>query len=58
LPARALYLSPPSCASKWPTIPQVFLNGEFIGGADILLALYQSGELADLLEGGGAKSKK
>ncbi len=31
--------------SNWPTIPQVYMNGEFLGGSDILIELYQSGEL-------------
>lgn len=36
--------------TNWPTIPQVFINGEFIGGSDILIELYQKGELQELLE--------
>ncbi|KAK9370750.1 thioredoxin-like protein [Lipomyces kononenkoae] len=36
--------------SSWPTIPQLYVNGEFIGGCDILIAMHQSGELAELLE--------
>ncbi len=35
--------------TSWPTIPQIFINGEFIGGNDILTALYQSGELQQKL---------
>jgi monothiol glutaredoxin len=35
--------------TKWPTIPQVFINGEFVGGSDILLELEQSGELKSLV---------
>jgi len=31
--------------SSWPTIPQVYINGEFVGGSDIMFALYQKGEL-------------
>lgn len=31
--------------SNWPTIPQVYIDGEFIGGSDIMLEMYQSGEL-------------
>lgn len=31
--------------SSWPTIPQLYIKGEFIGGSDIMLELYQSGEL-------------
>ncbi len=36
--------------SNWPTIPQVYINGEFVGGCDILIELYQSGELQQLVE--------
>ncbi|KAK7466285.1 monothiol glutaredoxin grx5 [Stygiomarasmius scandens] len=36
--------------SEWPTIPQLYVKGEFIGGCDILLGMHQSGELEDLLE--------
>lgn len=36
--------------SNWPTIPQVYLNGEFIGGSDILIELYQKGQLQQLVE--------
>jgi monothiol glutaredoxin len=36
--------------TNWPTIPQVFINGEFVGGSDILIELYQKGELQELLE--------
>jgi len=36
--------------SEWPTVPQLYVNGEFIGGCDILLGMHQSGELEDLLE--------
>lgn len=35
--------------SNWPTIPQVYIDGEFIGGSDILIDLYQKGELQQLL---------
>lgn len=35
--------------SDWPTIPQLYVNGEFIGGCDIITELFQSGELADQL---------
>ncbi len=38
--------------ANWPTIPQLYVNGEFIGGADIMREMYQSGELQTLL---GAK---
>lgn len=36
--------------SNWPTIPQVYINGEFIGGSDIMVELYQNGELAQMAE--------
>jgi monothiol glutaredoxin len=36
--------------SQWPTIPQLYVNGELVGGSDIMLDLYQSGELQRLLE--------
>ena len=35
--------------SEWPTIPQVYVNGEFMGGSDILIELYNSGELRETL---------
>ncbi|KAJ7533877.1 hypothetical protein O6H91_13G068900 [Diphasiastrum complanatum] len=37
--------------SSWPTIPQVFINGEFVGGSDILMNMHRSGELEDKLKG-------
>ena len=36
--------------SNWPTIPQVYVKGEFLGGSDILIAMYNSGELKEKLE--------
>lgn len=36
--------------SNWPTIPQVFISGEFVGGCDILLQMHQNGELIDVLQ--------
>jgi monothiol glutaredoxin len=36
--------------SNWPTIPQVYVNGEFLGGSDILIDLYQKGELQEKIE--------
>ena len=36
--------------SDWPTVPQLYIGGEFVGGSDIMMEMYQSGELADLLE--------
>jgi monothiol glutaredoxin len=35
--------------SNWPTIPQLYVDGEFIGGADIMREMYESGELQQLL---------
>ena len=37
--------------SDWPTIPQLYIRGEFIGGCDIMREMYQSGELQQLLVG-------
>lgn len=36
--------------SNWPTFPQLYVNGELIGGCDITLELYQSGELKEILD--------
>jgi monothiol glutaredoxin len=36
--------------SNWPTIPQVYINGEFLGGSDILIEMYNKGELAQKVE--------
>ena len=36
--------------SDWPTIPQVYVKGEFIGGSDILIEMYNSGELLEKIE--------
>jgi len=35
--------------SEWPTVPQLYVNSEFIGGCDIVLGMHQSGELEELL---------
>ncbi len=37
--------------ANWPTIPQLYIRGEFIGGSDIMTEMYQSGELKQLLAG-------
>ncbi|MBJ6765304.1 Grx4 family monothiol glutaredoxin [Myxococcaceae bacterium JPH2] len=37
--------------TNWPTIPQIFINGKFVGGSDILMELAERGELADLVAG-------
>jgi monothiol glutaredoxin len=42
--------------SDWPTIPQLYVKGEFVGGSDIMMEMYESGELAELMaEKGVAK---
>ncbi|MFO7190148.1 MAG: Grx4 family monothiol glutaredoxin [Pseudomonadota bacterium] len=40
--------------SNWPTYPQLYVNGELIGGADIILEMYQNGELQQVLSEAGA----
>jgi monothiol glutaredoxin len=37
--------------AHWPTIPQLYINGEFVGGSDIMTEMYQSGELKQILGG-------
>jgi monothiol glutaredoxin len=37
--------------ANWPTIPQLYIRGEFVGGCDIMREMYQSGELKTMLEG-------
>ncbi|EPZ34449.1 Thioredoxin-like fold domain-containing protein [Rozella allomycis CSF55] len=39
--------------TKWPTIPQIFVKGEFVGGADIILEMHQSGQLKSYLKDKG-----
>ena len=36
--------------SNWPTIPQVYIDGQFVGGSDILIEMYQQGELQQMVE--------
>jgi monothiol glutaredoxin len=36
--------------ANWPTIPQLYIKGEFVGGSDIMRAMYESGELQTMLE--------
>ena len=36
--------------SEWPTIPQLYVKGEFVGGSDIMMEMYEAGELQQLLE--------
>ena len=48
--------------SNWPTIPQLFVKGELVGGCDIVAEMYESGELAEVLgvepqAGGGARRR-
>jgi monothiol glutaredoxin len=38
--------------ANWPTIPQLYVNGEFVGGSDIMMEMYQAGELQPLLAKG------
>jgi monothiol glutaredoxin len=40
--------------ANWPTIPQLYVNGEFIGGSDIMMEMYQAGELQQVLGQAGA----
>lgn len=40
--------------SNWPTIPQLYVRGEFIGGSDIMMEMYQSGELQQVIGGNAA----
>ena len=42
--------------SDWPTIPQLYVKGEFVGGSDIMMEMYESGELAQLLDDKGVAS--
>jgi monothiol glutaredoxin len=37
--------------SEWPTIPQLYVRGEFVGGSDIMMEMFESGELGQLLAG-------
>ena len=43
--------------SQWPTIPQLYVKGEFVGGCDIITEMFQSGELETLLEEKGVAHK-
>jgi monothiol glutaredoxin len=36
--------------ANWPTIPQLYVNGEFVGGSDIMMEMYQAGELQQVLD--------
>ena len=43
--------------SDWPTIPQLYVKGEFIGGCDIIREMYESGELIEMLQTHGVEAK-
>jgi monothiol glutaredoxin len=43
--------------SDWPTIPQLYVKGEFVGGSDIMMEMYESGELAELMQKAGVTAK-
>lgn len=42
--------------SDWPTIPQLYVKGEFVGGSDIMMEMFQAGELQQLMEDSGVKA--
>ncbi len=42
--------------ANWPTIPQLYVNGEFVGGSDIMAEMAESGELQTLIRSAGAKA--
>jgi monothiol glutaredoxin len=42
--------------ANWPTIPQLYVKGEFVGGSDIMMEMHQSGELGELLTEKGVKT--
>ncbi len=41
--------------SDWPTIPQLYVKGEFVGGSDIMMEMYEAGELSELMAEAGIK---
>jgi len=43
--------------ASWPTIPQLYVKGEFVGGCDIIREMYETGELTDLLQNSGIEVK-
>src|ERR1700736_2462230 len=43
--------------SSWPTVPQLYVKGEFVGGCDIVREMFEAGELADLLKGKGIETR-
>ncbi|XP_070181184.1 glutaredoxin-related protein 5, mitochondrial-like [Littorina saxatilis] len=42
--------------TEWPTIPQIFMNGEFLGGCDIMMDMHKNGELIEELKKAGIRS--
>jgi monothiol glutaredoxin len=44
--------------SNWPTIPQLYVKGDFVGGCDIVREMFQAGELQDLLKDKGVQVKE
>jgi len=47
-----------SAHTQWPTIPQVFIGGKFVGGCDIVTEMYESGELQQTIEQAGQETMK
>ncbi|HAJ76760.1 MAG TPA: Grx4 family monothiol glutaredoxin [Gammaproteobacteria bacterium] len=43
--------------SNWPTFPQLYINGEFVGGCDIVTEMYEKGELQPMVEAAGGESE-
>ena len=43
--------------SSWPTVPQLYVKGEFVGGCDIVREMFEAGELVDLLKGKGIETR-
>jgi monothiol glutaredoxin len=43
--------------SSWPTIPQLYIKGEFVGGCDIVREMYETGELSELLNSSGIETQ-
>ncbi|MGH6991417.1 MAG: Grx4 family monothiol glutaredoxin [Stellaceae bacterium] len=44
--------------SQWPTIPQLYVKGEFVGGCDIIREMYEAGELQDLMKDKGVATRE
>ena len=42
--------------SEWPTIPQLYVKGEFVGGSDIMMEMFEAGELQQLMDESGVKT--